>query len=253
MRLSSESTPRTSPRLPISAARTTRPAATPSRSAPRTTCLPPETNARPIPATSTNVAADRPPATRVATVGPPSAVNVGKMCTANIPSNARPRATSTPTTRATPSRMPYLAEGPATHPAGFEGQVQVQPHEPVGEVDVGELRDAVEAVVEAAAVQVEALRHRLDVAREVEERLQGRQQHRRRGTRLVQRAERPVRRARACEQGAVGAERRPTRGAGKRRVERGQLGRRESLPAGLAGRARAERRRIADAECEGTR
>src|SRR6476619_2865080 len=179
MRLSSENVPRSSPRLPISAARTTRPAETPTRSAPRTTVRPPATNARPMPATSTNVAADRPPATNVAVVGPPSRVNVGKMCTANIPSSARPRATSTPTTRdgsaCTSSSLPAgpSAQCPAAGATGFQGQVQVQPHEAVGEVDVGELGDAVEAVVEAAAVQVEVLRHRLDVAREVEERLEG--------------------------------------------------------------------------------
>src|SRR4051812_32155560 len=179
MRLSSERTPRTSPRLPISAARTTRPAETPSRSAPRTTFRPPETNARPMPATSTNVAADRPPATRVAVVGPPSRVNVGKMCTANIPSSARPRATSTPTTRegstCTSFSLPAgpLAQCPAAGAAGFQGQVQIQPHEAVGEVDVGELGDAVEAGGEAAAGEGEGLFHRLGVAPEGGERPEG--------------------------------------------------------------------------------
>ena len=54
------------------------------------------------------MAADRPAATVVATVGVPSLVNVGKACTAIMPTSATPRATSTPSRR---SRRGTVAVG----------------------------------------------------------------------------------------------------------------------------------------------
>ena len=105
--------------------------------------------------------------------------------------------------------------------------------------------DPVETVVEAAAVQVQTPRHGLDVAREVEERLQRLQQHRRRRARLVQRTEDLLGGPGGGEQGAVGTERRPPGRAREGRVERGQFRCGEGLPARLPRRPEAERHRIA--------
>src|SRR5215207_362504 len=92
--------PTTRPIAAISPARTKVPSPAAAHARPRGGHVPPLASARPTPASTANSAAERPPATKKEPDALPSGSTRGRTCTAIMPSNATPRAASTPSNRA---------------------------------------------------------------------------------------------------------------------------------------------------------